>query len=269
MKNLILTFMLAVLCQVSTTSAQSADTTLYVVYAYMKVAPGEDAEYLKMEKAYKKLHAAEKKAGILDNWALFSVMSPYGTDCAYNYIAVNVLRGDKQLAGYYEGSGTSINWQSLLTKEELDLVNRTNAIRSLVKEEVWTITDDVSAPDWEKGKIAVFNYFSSPAGKTRADHIKVEQDIWKPIHAARVKDGKMTRWALMNLEFPFGAAMPYNMATIDFYTDMNAYLAGWFDTYFAKVHPGKDASELIRQTNAACSLDRGEVRMVLDRLDWK
>lgn len=127
----------------------------------------------------------------------------------------------------------------------------------------------VSAPDWEKGKIAVFNYFSSPAGKTRADHTKVEQDIWKPIHAARVKDGTMTRLALLNLELPFGAAMPYNMATVDFYTDMNAYLVGWFNEYFAKVHPGKDVNELIRQTNAASSLDRGEVRMVLDRLDWK
>lgn len=126
----------------TTATAQSVDTTLYIVYAYMKVAPGKDAEYLKMEKAYKKLHAAQKKAGILDNWALFSVMSPYGTDCEYNYIAVNVLRGNKQLAQYYEGSGTNINWQSLLTKEELNLVNRTDQIRSLVKEELWSIADD-------------------------------------------------------------------------------------------------------------------------------
>jgi len=248
--------------------AQSADTTLYIVYAYMKVAPDKEAEYLKMEQAYKKLHAASQKAGNLYDWGLARIVSPYGANCEYNYVASNVLRGTAQLARYYEGSFDS-NWQSLLTKEEIDLVKRTDQIRTLVKEEVWSKADGVFSDDWQKGKIVVFNYFSSPSGKTRADHEKVEQDIWKPVHAARVKDGKMKAWILFDMEFPFGAEMPYNMATADVYTDMKEYLAPWFEAYFKKVHPGKDSNQLVQQTLAATTLQKGEVRMMLDRLSWK
>lgn len=248
--------------------AQSADTTLYIAYAYMKVTPDKEAEYLKMEQAYKKLHAASQKAGNLYDWGLARIVSPYGANCEYNYVASNVLRGSDQLARYYEGAPGS-NWQSLLTKEEIDLIKRTDQIRTLVKEEVWSKADGVFSDDWQKGKIVVFNYFSSPSGKTRADHIKVEKDIWKPIHAARVKDGKMKAWILFNMEFPFGAEMPYNMATIDVYTDMKEYLAPWFNDYFKKIHPGKDSNQLIQQTQAATTLQKGEVRMMVDRLSWK
>ncbi|MFM9951359.1 MAG: hypothetical protein ACKV1O_25720 [Saprospiraceae bacterium] len=248
--------------------AQSADTTLYIAYAYMKVKPGKEAEYLKMEKAYKKLHTAAQKAGNLADWALARIVSPYGANCEYNYVASNVLRGSEQLARFYEGSPGG-NWQSLLTKEEIALVNRTDEIRTLVKQEVWSVADGIFPADWKKGKVLVFNYFSSPADATRADHVKVEQDIWKPIHAARVKDGKMKAWILYEMEFPFGADMPYNMATADVYTDMKEYLAPWFNDYFKKVHPGKDMDQLIQQTQAVTTLRKGEVRMILDRLDWK
>jgi hypothetical protein len=47
------------------------------------------------------------------------------------------------------------------------------------------------------------------------------------------------------------------------------YLAPWFDAYYKKIHPGKDINKLLDQTEAATTLVKGEVRMVIDRLDWK
>jgi hypothetical protein len=249
-------------------TASTVDTTRYNVYAYMKVAPNMESDYLKMEKAYKKLHAASKTAGNLNDWSLQKVLSPEGTNCEYNYVARNGLIGSKQLANFYEGVFNA-NWQSLLTKEEIELVRRTDEIRSMVKVEVWSQVDGVFAEDWAKGTIVVWNYFSSPPTKTRAEHFKMEQDIWKPVHAARVKDRKMKGWGLLELELPFGAEMPYNTATIDLYSNMKEFLTPWFDTYFAKVHPGKDVSKLIQQGNAVTTLDKGELRMIIDRLDWK
>ena len=149
-------------------------------------------------------------------------------------------------------------------------LKRTDEIRTIVKTEVWSsVEDGIFADGWEKTtKIAVWNYFSPPAGKTRADHINMENDIWKPIHAARVKDGTMKGWVLLGLDLPFGADQPYHMATIDLYTDMAQYLAPWFEAYFKKVHPGKEVAGLMQQTRAATTLVKGEVRMIIDRLDW-
>ncbi len=270
MKKSPIMFLLATLClQYTNTSAQTdPDTTIYQVYAYMKVAPGMEETYLKMEKAYKKLHLASKKAGLLDSWSVFRVISPAGTNCEYNYVARNGLRGRKQLAAFMDNNGPVVDWQSLLTPEEQDLVKRTNEIRSMVKVEVWSGVDLVAAKDIGKSTIAVFNYFSSPAGKTVDDHIKMEQDIWKPVHAARVKDGTMKGWFMLQMEWPFGASMPYNVMTVDVYSDMNQYLEPWFERYFQKVHPGKNIDELMTQTNAVEILQKGEVRKVIDRLEW-
>jgi hypothetical protein len=97
----------------------------------------------------------------------------------------------------------------------------------------------------------------------------MEAEIWKPVHAARIKDGKMLGWYLQELYLPFGADMPYNMISIDLYKDMKQSLAPWFENYFQKVHPKKEMSELMKQTSAVEILAKGELRQVIDRLDWK
>jgi hypothetical protein len=270
MKTRFISFlMLAILfCQTYTAFAQQAEPTFYTIYDYMKVKPGKWDDYLKLEKAFKKIHAAKKKAGKLDTWGLMEVLSPSGASMEYNYVTYNVYAGDAQLANYYEGQYMPDNWSNMLTPDEFELVMNANEIRTLVKTEVWSNTDRVVAEDVSSAKISVFNYFDFPATGSHDKHVKVETDIWKPIHAARVKDGTMKGWRMLQMQMPFGADMPYQDATVDLYADMTQYLAAWFDKYFAKVHPGKDMNALMKQTNEACTLLRGEVRMVIDRLDW-
>jgi hypothetical protein len=248
-------------------SAQTPKPTEYVVYSYMKVAPGKGEEYLKLEKAWKKIHAASKKAGKLDDWGLSRVVSPSGAAVEYNYVARNAFVGADQLAAFLEGSYMPANWESLLTSEEVDLVNRTGEIRILVKNEVWSVVDKVMAEKLSDNLVSVFNYFKVPAGKTQEDHNKIEADIWKPVHAARVKDGAMEGWVLLQMEMPFGSSMPYVLATADIYKDMKSYLAPWFEAYFKKVHPTKKMADLMQQTEAVSDLVKGEVRIRIDHLD--
>lgn len=270
MRSYAITLLLAIFCcHAVFTTAQTADPapTRYHVLSYIKVAPGKHAEYLKLEQAWKKIHAAKKKAGRLEGWALLDILAPSGASCEYNYVTRNTFTGNAQLADFFEGQYMPDNWQSLLTPEELGLVNRTDEIRTLVKNEVWSAVDGTMAPDLSDAKISVFNYFDFPEGKTGADHIKMEQDIWKPIHDARVKDGSMKGWVLLQLEFPFGASMPYHHATVDLYKDMNQLLAPWFDAYFAKVHAGKNVADLMKATGEAARLVKGELRMRIDVLN--
>lgn len=275
MKHTIICLLLAA-CFLQTThsEAQTAtqpgpDTVRYSMYAYMKVAPGKRDEYLKLEKAWKKIHLAQKKAGQLYDWSLSELVSPAGTNNEYDFVCRNTYIGRAALAASIDGNDMSIDWKSLLTPDEIALVNRTDEIRSMVKTEIWSSTTSVWAPDADaKAKIFVWNYFTIPEGKTRDDHDKMELDIWKPVHAARVKDGTMKGWVLLNMEFPFGASMPYEQATVDAYTSTAQLLSPWFEDYFKKVHPGKNIDDLMKQTSAACTLVKGEVRMLVDRLSW-
>ncbi len=260
---------LCLLCSFNVSAqAAAAPPAGHLTMVYIKVAPNKIAEYLKMEKAYKKLHAASKKAGNLDDWSLWEIISPWGADCEYNYVAHNRYTTDEQYANSIEGIGNP-KWKSLLTPAEVALVNRTDEIRTVVKVEVYSLAESIMPEGWsKKGKIAVFNYFANGEGKTLADHIKTEKDIWMPIHTARINDGKMTAWWLLSKELPFGSSMPYNSISVDLYADMKSYLANWDESYVKKVHPSKNVDDMMKQTRETTDLVKGELRMVIDRLNW-
>ncbi len=269
MKSTILSFLLAILfCQAGTTSAQTAEPTRYTVYGYHKINPGMRDDFLKLGKAWKKIIAYKKKNGMQEDWSLAQVVMPAGASAEYDYVTRHVFVGETQLAAHLEKPFLPDNWQTLLTLDEIKLVLRAAEIRTYVKGDIWSEIDKTIAPDIDKSTVAVFNYFKQPEGKTRADHTKMEQDIWKPVHDARVKDGTMKGWVLLGLNMPFGSSMPYDMITVDVFTDMKQMLAPWFDAYFKKVHPGKNMDELMKQTGDATDLVKGEVRLVIDRLSW-
>ena len=193
---------------------------------------------------------------------------PAGANTEYDYVTRHVFVGDAQFANYLEKPFLPDNWQSLLTLDEVKLVLRDNDIRTYVKGEVWTILDETWADESDNFNVAVFNYFKQPKGKTQAEHIKMEKDIWKPVHEARTKDHTMQGWVMMAMQMPFGSSQPYDMATVDVYTDMKQMLTPWFDTYFKKIHPGKNVDDLMKQTSAATDLVKGEVRIIIDKLAW-
>jgi hypothetical protein len=269
MRNSILFVLMAFFCQLTFAQTPAKEPTRYTAYGYHKVLPGKGDEFLKLAKVWKKIVAHKKKMGLQEDWSFSRVISPTGASSEYGYVTRHSFLGEDQLANYLEKPFLPENWQSLLTVDEIELQLRSNEIRTYVKGEIWYGIDQTLAEDISKSKVAVFNYFKVADGKTRADHIKAETDYWKPVHAARVKDGSLKGWLLMGLEMPFGSDQPYDLATVDVYADMKAYLAPWTDVYFKKVHPGKDADAMMKQTREASKLVKGDVRIILDRLGWE
>ena len=98
---------------------QTTDTIRYSHYAYMKVKPGMYDDYLKLEKAWKKIHAANKKAGKLHDWSLVEMLSPSGASNEYDFVCRNTYIGAAALAASYESTYLPDNWKSLLTSRSL------------------------------------------------------------------------------------------------------------------------------------------------------
>lgn len=123
--------------------AQTPDApTVYYVVDYMKVNNGMHTEYLQLEKAWKKLHQANIKAGKQANWVIEQVLSPGGENVAYNYVTSQAYIGEKQLAAYMESNDPfPIDWESMFTHEEASLMMRTNQIRTRVKTEIYAVVD--------------------------------------------------------------------------------------------------------------------------------
>lgn len=78
-------------------------------------------------------------------------------------------------------------------------------------------------------------------------YLEVEQDIWKPMHQERVKQGIIVGWYLYAVEFA-GTDGEYNYVVISLYDNAESLESPWNAEIPAQVHPRKQISELMEQT---------------------
>ncbi len=240
-----------------------APSPTYYAVQYMKVHPTMDNDYVRLEtEVWKKLHQARKEAGVLDGWYMFRVLSPAGTDADYNYVTVNVYNTREKLAGHYESYG--VDYSKFLESEEIALALKTDEIRDLVNEEVWQSEDAILEPNPDNMyKYQRFNAMRLRPGVTGEEYANLEKKSWKPVHAARVKAGKLYGWSMVSLVLPGGTDVSYAWGTIDFF-DNFVDMFDNTDPYMAKVHPGKELDKVMEKTLATRDLIKSEVRMLID-----
>lgn len=103
--------------------------------------------------------------------------------------------------------------------------------------------------------IAMVDYMKVPEGGD-AEYLKVEQEIWKPMHQEWVNQGKMAGWYLWSIPYPGGTNAEYHYATVRIYTDLKQIEAPMTDMegVFKKVHPGMDANKAFERTLASRDL---------------
>jgi hypothetical protein len=254
----------------NTLTAQEATPTdpIYLSVTYMKVLPENRADYLAMEKAWSKIHKAKLEVGTIKGWSLFEVLYPYGSENEYNYVTYVNLGKNAEAAKALDGEFFPNDWEKLLTKEELALVERTSELRTLVKDEVWQLRDGMYDDNWMDAKIQVCNFFSIPKGKSGYDHYQAEEKYWMPVHKARIADDKLEGWDISNLYLPFGSEQEYEVATTDVYKNMTQYMAdAEMEAYMKKMHPNKSMDEIVEETRATGDLIKGEVRSLIDRVN--
>lgn len=113
----------------------------YVQIDYMKVEPGRESDYEKLEREqWKPLHQERIKAGKLRSWYLFGVQFPSGTSEKYNYVTANTFDQFSQLENPYAGADQLM--QKVHPGAKVDeFLSRTSKARDLVRSEVWMLID--------------------------------------------------------------------------------------------------------------------------------
>ena len=201
----------------------------------------------------------------MDNWSFYQITLPYGENNEYNFATVNIYRGEKMLAGHFEGSMSDMDLSKILTPEELKLVNRTNQLRDLVKEEVFRLRNSTTSKIQKPSNVIVVNFMKSKEGSRGRDMGEIENQYWKPLHQMRVNKGLMEDWAIYSKEFPYGTSTEYNACTVDGYKDMEQMLTEWYDeAEFKKVHPNLTIDEISRKTYIIRDLKKAEVWKLVD-----
>jgi len=266
-QNLVLTlicFLFVSVLSTNTSQAQDADP-MYVATSYMKVKPENIQEYRKLEKVWKKIHEARIKKGTLTNWAMYEIAVPYGTASEYNFATVNMYRGSKLLAGHYEGEGMMNDIAKVLTPEEMKLVQKTNQLRDMVKEEIYRTRSWTKSKLQKPSKCIVVNFMKSKEGYRGKDIGAMENKYWKPLHQSRVDKGQMDDWAFYSLELPYGKNIGHNAVSVDFYQSIEQYFAPWYDEdEVKKIHPTISFDDILKKTNEVRDLVKADVWMLVD-----
>ena len=132
-----LSLVVVLLLFVSVSMAQMA------VVSYMRLE-GSAADYLEVEKKWKKMHEELIKAGNSDGWQLFEVMFA-GQESPYHYITVNHYTDMDQYEKDYEG-GFEALYKKVFPEGTLeDLFKATEDSRVLTHNEVFWMDDQATS----------------------------------------------------------------------------------------------------------------------------
>jgi hypothetical protein len=108
------------------------------------------------------------------------------------------------------------------------------------------------------------NFMKTQPGKA-GDYVRLEREIWKPIHQELVRTGRMHSWAVYAVEYPYGTAHEYDFVTIDAHASLaDAHRS--IDDVVGQVHPSLTFEEIDSQTEGTRSLVRGEVWRLLEQV---
>jgi hypothetical protein len=96
------------------------------------------------------------------------------------------------------------------------------------------------------------------------EYLKLEHDIWRPMHQERIKQGHMRSWTLYGVRYPAGSQRECDYRTLNTYSslaDMDRSIAD----VIAKVHPNIPINELVRRTVSGRDMAHGELWYQVDQ----
>ena len=111
-------------------------------------------------------------------------------------------------------------------------------------------------------RVLTLDYQKPAPGKT-ADYVKVERELWKPVHQDRVNKGKILSWKLYSVSWPNGEDQEYDYVTVTefaHFADLESPFAG---TDFATVLGAAKYADLQTMTPIVRTLRRSDALYLL------
>jgi hypothetical protein len=96
------------------------------------------------------------------------------------------------------------------------------------------------------------------------EYLKLEHDIWKPMHQERIRQGHMRSWTLYGVRYPAGSQRECDYRTVNAYNSM-ADMDRSIADVVAKVHPNIPIAELVRRTVSGRDMAHGELWYQVDQ----
>jgi hypothetical protein len=118
--------------------------------------------------------------------------------------------------------------------------------------------------DTPDGSFRVVSYLKAEPRRASAFRDDSRQ-VWQPVMAAAVRDGKFINWSSWSYVFPRGADTPYDLITATTYKDLPSAVRGYTATAadFLKVHPSGGYVSAVDELRDSRKITRTVVSRIL------
>ena len=198
------------------------------------------------------------RTGVIENWSFFKVDFPNGSACECDFRAIRTFRGIEALEKLKDNS---IREQIIKTiwphKSRADISREFNELIDFRYSHVYNMVDAL-VPKATTSKMMVVN-FMDVEPKNRSSYLEMENEIFKPLHAANHKNGGLVDWVVARRSIPYGAEIKTDFITIDKYDSYSKMQNSNFMETFKKVHPDIDGPSTMAKMSTLRSLIKAEV----------
>lgn len=243
-------------------AVQAQDTAyepVYLLREYMKVQPGMEADYLKLEQTWKKVHLQRKADGGILDWGLYRRVFPSGTNVEYDYMTITIFKNGKK----FEESG-AIPWDyivKLMDQQDMTVMENTDNYRKLVSRSIDVLLERVQR---NGPNIQVIDVQALPG--QGAELVRIEK-MMNPVFVEACKSGAIASWGFGQYMFPMsqeqGGYYRYiSTNSLDGMFKLSS--SGYLEKAFKKVYPSKNFDATMKSISNIVTIKKTELWKEMD-----
>ena len=227
----------------------------YMVVRCVKTLPGHGAgyRYMILETVAEAMRAQVEK-GQMYSWGFARSVIPAGEEARCDFLLFDVYEGfpPQPIDPYFEKAGglmATDGWQTRAASQS-----------KLVSVELWQDLD-------KTGSVETGSYLRVNQIKTGEfdNWARMQSEIWKPVHEARIRDGDFQGWLASRVIMPSGADWPNPARTISVFADWKSLnRPARYRELMPAVHPGKNPEEILTGIANLQEILRTEVFEVIE-----
>lgn len=234
------TVILCFLCTaMSFAQTPASNEPVYLLREYMKVEPGMEADYLKVEAVWKKVHDRRKAEGKIHNWNLSRRVFPSGANQDYDYMTVTSFKSGKEL-----DEANNMTWDYIkkgMSEEDIAIANNTGKTRKIVNRQLDMLLESVQAPV----QMRYFEITNMNVSGANSDEMEKMEKEMKAVFQEAINAKNITGWRFGKRIYPRSpnGGSYYRIQNTTSMDDMlKAKSSGFVKTAYKKVYPAKDVN---------------------------
>lgn len=238
---------------------QAPRIPVYLEVTMYKVNPGKNDAYLNLVTNYgKRIHEAMVRENKIQGWYFYEVILSPETTQPYDYVGVKVTTGfsdmidnSVSLKEYYNKTKTA--------KEPPfeQIATQLAECRTPIRKEIYIHRAGLD-PKTPVSKYVQVDYMKPLPGK-KAEYIKMESEVFYPIHQERIKIGALTDWALYEKFLPFAIDAEFDFVTANFFDNPRSIIDPKYEEAFNNIPNNIDFIRLSGQIDQTRTLVRSDI----------